>query len=93
MVKIVGDEVVTVTRFREGETESCSESLSVAAVCLRERGDLSRVSCVRLLWPSPSYSTFTGLDLTHTTLIANHFAKCPSMLRSSPVSTDYALLS
>ena len=33
MVKIVGDEVVTVTRFREGETEDCSKLPPAPAVC------------------------------------------------------------
>ena len=40
MVKFVGDEVVTVTRFREGETENCCELfhlLLLTAVWLRER--------------------------------------------------------
>ena len=40
VVKFVGDEVVTVTRFRKGETENCCELfhlLLLTAVWLRER--------------------------------------------------------
>ena len=51
VVKFVGDEVVTVTRFRKGETENCCELfhlLLLTAVWLREgRGLAGKV--VRLL--------------------------------------------
>ena len=44
VVKFVGDEVVTVTRFREGETENCCELfhlLLLPAVWLREARGLA----------------------------------------------------